>query len=88
MVSVIWPPIGTVVAGVNTRTDITEAPTAPPEVMEVKMIPTSAGTEVPGLLTPSTDVETVRPLALTPIPAPVVSSPAIKVILVTPTGTA
>ena len=36
------PPIGTVVAGVNTRTGLTEAPATPPEVMEVKMIPVTA----------------------------------------------
>jgi len=31
------PPIGTVVAGVNTRTGFMAAPAAPPEVMEVKV---------------------------------------------------
>ncbi len=36
------PPIGTVVAGVNTRTGLTEAPATPPEVIEVKMIPETA----------------------------------------------
>ena len=39
MVSVMVPPIGTVVAGVNTRTGCTAAPETPPEVMEVKVIP-------------------------------------------------
>ena len=33
------PPIGTVVAGVNTSTGCTAAPATPPEVMEVKVIP-------------------------------------------------
>jgi len=33
------PPIGTVVAGVNTRTGFMAAPETPPEVMEVKVIP-------------------------------------------------
>ena len=43
MVSVMVPPIGTVVAGVNTRTGLTEVPaTTPPEVIEVKMIPVTA----------------------------------------------
>ena len=32
------PPIGTEVAGVNTRTGFMAAPATPPEVMEVKMI--------------------------------------------------
>ena len=36
------PPIGTVVAGVNTRTGFTEAPATPPEVIEVKTIPVTA----------------------------------------------
>ena len=36
------PPIGTVVAGVNTRTGLTEAPATPPEVIEVKTIPVTA----------------------------------------------
>ena len=40
MVSVIWPPIGTVVCGVNTRTVFMAAPATPPEVMELnKIIP-------------------------------------------------
>ncbi len=38
MVSVMVPPAGTVVDGVNTRTGCTAAPVIPPEVMEVKMI--------------------------------------------------
>jgi len=36
------PPIGTVVAGVNTRTGLTEAPATPPDVMDVKMSPVTA----------------------------------------------
>ena len=36
------PPAGTVVAGVNTRTGFMAAPAAPPEVMEVKVIPVMA----------------------------------------------
>ena len=36
------PPIGTVVAGVNTRTGLTEAPATPPDEMEVKTIPVTA----------------------------------------------
>jgi hypothetical protein len=56
MVRVMVPAIGTVVAGVNTRTGLTAAPATPPEEIDEKMIPTSAGTEVPGVLTASTDV--------------------------------
>ncbi len=36
---VMVPPIGTEVAGVNTRTGLMDAPATPPDVMEVKMIP-------------------------------------------------
>ena len=36
------PPIGTVVAGVNTRTGLTKAPATPPDEMEVKTIPETA----------------------------------------------
>ena len=36
------PPIGTVVAGVNTRTGFMAAAATPPEVMEVKVIPVMA----------------------------------------------
>ena len=47
------PPIGTVVAGVNTRTGCTAAPETPPEVMEVKVIPVvppTMATNVPVVL--------------------------------------
>ncbi len=45
------PAIGTVVAGVNTRMGLTEAPATPPEVMEVKVIPAAIiATKVPVLL--------------------------------------
>ena len=50
-------------------------------------MPASPGTEVPGVLTASADVETVRPVPLTPRAAPVVNSPAINVILLIPTIT-
>ncbi len=49
MVRVMVPPIGTVVAGVNTRTGLMAAPATPPEVMERKYIPVMA-TNVPVLL--------------------------------------
>jgi hypothetical protein len=49
MVSVILPPTGTLVKGVNTRTGSAQAPATPPEVMELNMIPemaaASKGTE-------------------------------------------
>ncbi len=47
------PPIGTVMAGVNTRTGFMAAPETPPEVMEVKVIPVvppTMATNVPVLL--------------------------------------
>ncbi len=47
------PPIGTVVAGVNTRTGFMAAPETPPEVMEVKVIPvvpSTMATNVPVVL--------------------------------------
>jgi hypothetical protein len=44
MVSVMVPPIGTVVAGVNTRTGLTEAPATPPEVIEVNTVIAPAST--------------------------------------------
>ncbi len=53
MVSVMVPPAGTVVAGVNTRTGCTAAPETPPEVMEVKVIPvvpSTMATNVPVVL--------------------------------------
>ena len=53
MVSVMVPPIGTVVAGVNTRTGCMAAPETPPEVMKVKVIPVvppTMATNVPVLL--------------------------------------
>ena len=53
MVSVMVPPAGTVVAGVNTRTGCMAAPATPPEVMEVKVIPVvppTMATNVPVLL--------------------------------------
>ena len=42
MNKVMVPPIGTEVAGVNTRTGLMDAPATPPDVMEVKMIPETA----------------------------------------------
>jgi len=53
MVSVMVPPAGTVVAGVNTRTGCTAAPATPPEVMEVNAIPvapSTMATNVPAVL--------------------------------------
>jgi len=42
MVSVMVPPLATLVAGVNTRTGFMAAPAIPPELMEVKVIPVMA----------------------------------------------
>ena len=47
------PPIGTVVAGVNTSTGCTAAPATPPEVMavnEVIVVPAMMATNVPVVL--------------------------------------
>ena len=57
MVSVMVPPAGTVVAGVNTSTGFMAAPETPPEVMEVKVIPVvppMMATNVPVVLVPMT----------------------------------
>jgi hypothetical protein len=49
MVSVMVPPIGTVVAGVNTRTGCTQEPATPPEVMELNKSPVIAAASRPGV---------------------------------------
>ena len=43
------PPIGKVVAGVNTRTGFMAAPATPPEVIDVKIIPVTATVSNPGV---------------------------------------
>jgi hypothetical protein len=53
MVSVMVSPIGTVVAGVNTRMGCMAAPATPPEVIEVKeviVVPATMATNVPVVL--------------------------------------
>ncbi len=44
------PPIGTVVAGVNTRTGFMAAPATPPDVIEVKEVVWTMATNVPVVL--------------------------------------
>ncbi len=59
------PVIGTLVAGVNTRTGLTEAPAIPPEVMEVnKIVPPTMATNVPVSLMPRTSPELVVAAAM------------------------
>ena len=60
------PPIGTVVAGVNTRTGLTEAPATPPEVMEVNtipVVPAMAAASSPGVSVVSALDESWKPPA-------------------------
>ncbi len=68
------PPIGTVVAGVNTSTGCMAAPATPPEVMEVKIscvnIPPDG---VPSDSTVSASVRTVMPVAFPAAAAPIVT---------------
>ena len=69
------PPIGTVVAGVNTRTGCTAAPETPPEVMEVKVIPVVppiAPDATPADAATSASVCTVMPVALPAFTSPIV----------------
>ena len=66
------PPIGTVVAGVNTSTGFMAAPETPPEVMEVKVIPVvppTMATNVPVVL-----VSMITPAALVVAAAMVVDT--------------
>jgi hypothetical protein len=53
MVSVMVPPTGTLVKGVNMRTIILISPATPPEVIEVKeviVVPSTMATNVPVVL--------------------------------------
>ena len=84
------PPIGTEVAGVNTRTGLTEAPATPPDVMEVKMIPVTAtaskATDNPAsalvrnwkpAVTPARAPPRVSPVSVIVIAAVPVAAPAV-----------
>jgi len=55
------PPIGTVVAGVKTRTGLMAAAVTPPEVMEVKIIPVTATASNPAVNVVSALVESLKP---------------------------
>jgi hypothetical protein len=61
MVSVMVPPIGTVVAGVKTRTGFMAAPATPPEVMEVNTIPVITAASSPGVKVVSALDESWKP---------------------------
>ena len=72
MVRVMVPPIGTVVAGVKTRTGFMAAPATPPEVMEVKripVVPATMATNVPIVLASITAPEKVVVAAATVVDA-------------------
>ena len=55
------PPIGTVLAGVNTMTGFMAAPATPPEVMEVNTIPVMAAASSPGVKVVSALDESWKP---------------------------
>jgi len=78
------PPIGTVVAGVNTRTGFMAAPAAPPELMEVKRIPVMATVFNPGVNVVSALVESLKPAETMARGAPRVSPFSVIVIAAVP----
>ena len=58
----IWPPSGTLMEGVNTRTGLTTAPvTRDPRVMEVKMSPVMADAFKPGVRSTSALDDILKP---------------------------
>ena len=68
------PPIGTVVAGVNTRTGCMAAPETPPDVTEEKKkTPDIAPDATPADAVTSASVCTVMPVALPALTAPIVN---------------
>ena len=81
------PPIGTVVAGVNTRTGLTEAPATPPEVIEVKTIPVTATVSKATDNPASALVFIWKPPATTARTPPRVSPVSVIVIAAVPVGT-
>ncbi len=73
MVSVMVPPVGTVVAGLNTSTGCMAAPETPPEVMEEKkMTPDTLPDATPADAATSASVCTVMPVALPAFALPIV----------------
>ncbi len=78
------PAIGTVVAGVNTRTGFMAAAATPPEVMEVKVIPVMATASNPAVNVVSALVESLKPAATMARGAPRVSPVRVMVIAAVP----
>ena len=78
------PPLATVVAGVNTRTGLTAAPAAPPEVMDEKRIPVTATASSPGVTVGSALDESLKPPVTTARAAPRVSPVSVMVMAEVP----
>ena len=78
------PAIGTVVAGVNTRTGLMAAPATPPEVMDVKMIPVTATVSNPVDNVVSTLEEILKPPVTMARTRPRVSPVRVMVIAAVP----
>ena len=81
--SVMVPPIGTVVAGVNTRTGFMAAPAAPPEVMEENACVIAAASN-PGDNVVSALVESLKPPVTRARTLPRVSPVRVMVIAAVP----
>ncbi len=84
MVRVIVPPLGTVLAGVNTRTGLTAAPATPPDVMDVKMSPVTATVSNPFDNVVSTPEEILKPPVTLGRAPPRVSPVSVMVIAAVP----
>jgi hypothetical protein len=82
MVSVMVPPTGTVLAGVNTMTGFMAAPATPPEVMEVNTIPVIAAASSPGVKVVSALDESWKP-PVTMARAPPRVSPVSVIVIAT-----
>ena len=78
------PPAGTVVAGVNTRTGFMAAAAAPPEMMEVKVIPVMATVSKATDRPASALVESLKPPVTMARTLPRVSPVSVMVIAAVP----
>jgi hypothetical protein len=84
MVSVILPPTGTLVKGVNTRTGFMAAPATPPEVMELNTILVMAAASSPGVKVVSELDESWKPPATLARAPPSVSPKIVMVMAAVP----
>ncbi len=84
MVSVMVPPIGTVVAGEKTRTGLMTSPARPPEVMELNSNPVMAAASNPGVNVVSALDESRKPPMTVARGTPRVSPVSVMVIAVVP----